>query len=172
MRPRFHSTATRRRTLEPMPVPATIRIGRRLPSIRMVCLHPPPRPMSRIVRRAWFVAALVALGGCSSATKKKTAGTAKKSRSLDSLPGGKKAAAWNRKHRPQGPQTFGNLLEADNWIADLDSKSSKTRITAAKQLGSMGKGAQSALPKLEKLAKDRDAEVAAAAQQAIKAIRK
>jgi hypothetical protein len=36
----------------------------------------------------------------------------------------------------------------------------------------MGKSAQSALPKLEKLAADSNADVAAAAKQAIKSIRK
>lgn len=127
--------------------------------------------MRSIHRRAWFTAAIAAVAGCSSAKKKSTR-TSRKSGSLDRLPSPKNAEAWNRKHRPQGPQTFSNLLEADSWITDLDSSSSKTRITAAKQLGTMGKSAQSALPKLEKLAKDKDAEVAKAAKQAIQLIRK
>jgi hypothetical protein len=127
--------------------------------------------MGSIPRRAWFAALLAAAAGCSS-TKKKTTRSTKKSGSKNRLPSAKEAEAWNRKHRPQGPQTFGNLLDADAWITDLDSSSPQTRITAAKQLGNMGKGAQSALPKLEKLAKDKDAGVAKAAQQAIQAIRK
>ena len=125
--------------------------------------------MGSIPRRAWF-AALLAAAGCSG-TKKATRST-KKSGSKSRVPSEKAAAAWNRKHRPQGPQTFSNLLKADSWIEDLDKPDSKTRITAAKQLGNMGRSAQSALPKLEKLAKDKDASVAKAAQQAIAAIRK
>ena len=126
--------------------------------------------MRPLDRRTWFLALLVAAGGCSADKKKKK----KKSGggSLDRVPSAKNAEAWNRKHRPQGPQTFSNLLEADTWIADLESTSPQTRITAAKQLGSMGKSAQAALSKLEKLAKDSNAEVAAAAKQAIKSIRK
>lgn len=126
--------------------------------------------MKLLARRTWFLALLVTAGGCSADKKKKK----KKSGagSLDRVPSAKNAEAWNRKHRPQGPQTFSNLLEADTWIADLDSTSPQTRITAAKQLGSMGKSAKAALSRLEKLAKDSNAEVAAAAQQAIKSIRK
>lgn len=131
--------------------------------------------MNPLDRRGWLLALFVALVGCSSG-KKKTGGAAKKksgkSGSRDRPPSAKNAQAWNRKHRPQGPQDFGNLLAADEWITDLDSSSPQTRITAAKQLGNMGKSAQSALPKLEKLAADSNAEVAAAAQQAIKSIRK
>jgi hypothetical protein len=131
--------------------------------------------MNPLDRRGWLLALLVAVGGCS-ADKKKTGGSAKKksgkSGSRDRPPSAKKAEAWNRKHRPQGPQDFGNLLAADEWITDLGSSSPQTRLTAAKQLGNMGKSAQSALPKLEKLTKDPDPEVAKAAQQAIKSIRK
>lgn len=131
--------------------------------------------MNPLDRRGWFLALLIAVGGCSS-DKKKPAGAAKKksgkSGSRDGAPSAKNAEAWNRKHRPQGPQDFGNLLAADEWITDLDSSSSQTRITAAKQLGNMGKSAQSALPKLEKLSEDSDPAVAAAAKQAIKSIRK
>ena len=130
--------------------------------------------MPPLDRRSWFLALLVAAGGCSSGAKKpaRSAKKSGKSGSLDRLPSAKNAEAWNRKHRPQGPQTFSNLLEADTWITDLDSTSPQTRITAAKQLGNMGKSAQAALPKLEKAAKDSNAEVAAAAKQAIKSIRK
>jgi hypothetical protein len=132
--------------------------------------------MTPLNRRGWLLALLVAvaLGGCSSGTKKpaRAAKKSSKSGSLDRIPSAKNAEAWNRKHRPQGPQTFSNLLEADTWITDLDSKSPQTRITAAKQLGNMGKSAQAALPKLEKAAKDSNADVAAAAKQAIKSIRK
>lgn len=126
--------------------------------------------MKLLARRTWFLVLLVAAGGCSADKKKRK----KKSGagSLDRVPSAKNAEAWNRKHRPQGPQTFSNLLEADTWITDLDSTSPQTRITAAKQLGTMGKSAQAALSKLEKLAQDSNAEVAAAAKQAIKSIRK
>lgn len=124
--------------------------------------------MGTLPRRAW-IAALFFAAGCSGT--KSTRGT-KKSGAKIRLPSEKAAAAWNRKHRPQGPQTFGNLLSADSWIEDLDKPDAKTRITAAKQLGNMGKKAQSALPKLEKLAEDTDAAVAKAARQAIAAIRK
>lgn len=132
--------------------------------------------MTPLNRRGWLLVLLVAvaLGGCSSGTKKpaRSAKKSSKAGSLDRIPSAKNAEAWNRKHRPQGPQTFSNLLEADTWITDLDSKSPQTRITAAKQLGNMGKSAQAALPKLEKAAKDSNADVAAAAKQAIKSIRK
>jgi hypothetical protein len=127
--------------------------------------------MRSIPRRIWFAAAAVAIAGCSSA-KKKTTTRSKKSGPTNRLPSAKNAEAWNKKHRPQGPQTFGNLLAADEWITDLDSKEPKTRLTAAKQLGNMGKNAKSALSKLEKLTNDPDPEVAKAAQQAIKSIRK
>jgi|688.fasta_scaffold144835_2 hypothetical protein len=129
--------------------------------------------MASLPRRLWFVALLATTAaGCSAAKKKTTTRSTKKSGPTIRLPSAKNAEAWNRKHRPQGPQTFSNLLEADTWITDLDNPSPQTRITAAKQLGNMGKSAQSALPKLEKLAKDKDASVAKAAQQAIQAIRK
>ena len=127
--------------------------------------------MPSLDRRGWFAALLVAACGCSQAKKMPTR-TVKKSGSLGRPPSAKNAEAWNRKHRPQGPQTFSNLLEADTWITDLDSKTPQTRITAARQLGAMGKSAQAALPKLEKAAKDANADVAAAAKQAIKLIRK
>ena len=128
--------------------------------------------MKPLDRRGWFLALLIAVGGCSSDKKKPARAAKKKAGSRDRAPSAKNAEAWNRKHRPQGPQDFGNLLAADEWITDLDSSSSQTRITAAKQLGNMGKSAQSALPKLEKLSKDSDPAVAAAAKQAIKSIRK
>lgn len=125
--------------------------------------------METLPRRAWIAALLVA-AGCSGTKKPKR--ITKKSGPKSREPSEKAAAAWNRKHRPQGPHTFSNLLTADSWIEDLDNPDAKTRITAAKQLGNMGKSAQSALPKLEKLTKDTDAAVARAAQQAIAAIRK
>lgn len=126
--------------------------------------------MRSIHRRAWFVAAVAAVAGCSPATSKKQSAQKKGKRS--GPPSKKNAEAWNRKHRPQGPQTFGNLLAADEWITDLDSKEPKTRLTAAKQLGNMGKNAKSALSKLEKLTSDPDPEVAKAVKQAITAINK
>ena len=130
--------------------------------------------MSRLARRAWFAAALAAVAsGCSSPKKKTTTSkSSKKSKTASRERSAQRAAAWNRKHRPQGPQSFSSLLKADDWMKDLDSGSPETRISAAKQLGGMGKAAQFALPKLEKLAGDSNAEVAAAAQAAVDAIKK
>jgi hypothetical protein len=128
--------------------------------------------MRSLPRRVWFAAAAIAIAGCSSGKKKPTPRSTKKSGPTNRLPSAKNAEAWNKKHRPQGPQTFGNLLAADEWITDLDSKEPKTRLTAAKQLGNMGKNAKSALSKLEKLTNDPDPEVAKAVKQAITAINK
>ena len=171
MRPPVDSGPAPDRWFQQPAFPATIRKVRRLAAVESsdVFRHP-FQPMKPIDRRGWLLALIVAATGCSTA-KKKPARTTKKAGSTSRAPSEKNAAAWNRKHRPQGPQTFSNLLDADTWITDLDSKSPQTRITAAKQLGNMGKSAQAALPKLEKAAKDPNAEVAAAAKQAIKAIR-
>jgi hypothetical protein len=128
--------------------------------------------MRSLPRRVWFAAAAIAIAGCSSGKKKTTTTRSKKSGPTNRLPSAKNAEAWNKKHRPQGPQTFGNLLAADEWITDLDSKEPKTRLTAAKQLGNMGKNAKSALSKLQKLTNDPDPEVAKAVKQAIAAISK
>jgi len=73
--------------------------------------------------------------------------------------------------RPKGPKTMGNLL-VDGYIADLKKGPAKKQIDAAKELGNMGASAKSALPALESLAKDGNAQVREAAQQAIKSIRK
>lgn len=102
----------------------------------------------RCGRRTWLsllVPALVA-AGCSK----------------QSRPGGK---------RPKGPQGFGNMM-AKEWTKDLGDKSAEKRVRAANELGNMGKAATSALPALERAAKDKDPKVSAAAKQAIAAIRK
>jgi hypothetical protein len=110
----------------------------------------PAKPCSR----RWFLTAISAAGalllggaaGCSSSAKKK---------------------ARNGKR----PKTMGNLL-VDGYIADLKKGPAKKQIAAAKELGNMGASANQALPALESLVKDGDANVREAVQQAIKAIRK
>lgn len=117
-----------------------------------------------VSRRRWFVAALGATGGialgagCSTASK--SAAVKKKSRS-----------AHREGKRPKGPKTMGNLL-VEGYVADLKEGPAEKQITAAQELSNMGAGAKQALPALESLAKNGDAKVRAAAQQAIKAIRK
>ena len=74
-------------------------------------------------------------------------------------------------NRPKGPQGFGNMM-AKEWTKDLGDKSAEKRIRAANELGNMGKAATSALPALERAAKDKDPKVASAAKDAIAAIRK
>ena len=74
-------------------------------------------------------------------------------------------------NRPKGPQGFGNMM-AKEWTKDLGDKSAEKRVRAANELANMGKAATSALPALERAAKDKDPKVSAAAKQAIAAIRK
>jgi hypothetical protein len=64
---------------------------------------------------------------------------------------------------------MGGLI-VDSWKADLSSPSAEKRILAANELGSMGPSAKSALPALQKLAGDRNSQVAAAAKAAISKI--
>ena len=108
---------------------------------------------SQAVSRRWFVASLavgsLVVAGCSNSAKKKARGG----------------------NRPKGPKTMGNLL-VDGYIADLKTGPAEKRIAAAKELGNMGASAKQALPALEALAKDGNAKVREATQQAIKAIRK
>ena len=66
---------------------------------------------------------------------------------------------------------MGNLL-VDNYIADLKKGPADKQISAAQELGNMGASAKQALPALQRLVKDNNAKVRAAAQQAVKAIRK
>lgn len=73
--------------------------------------------------------------------------------------------------RPKGPQGFGDMM-AKEWAKDLSSKSPEKRTRAARELANMGPAAKSALPALEKAAKDTNKDVAAAAKQAIAAVRK
>jgi hypothetical protein len=110
------------------------------------------------ISRRWWLAALI-VGGCSS-----------KSRSgpTNKLPG---SYSRSDRKRAKGPQTMGTLL-LDSYVKDLDSPSAQTRARAARELGNMGGDAKSAVPKLEKLAGDKDAAVSTAAKQALKSIRK
>jgi len=71
-------------------------------------------------------------------------------------------------NRPKGPQGFGNMM-AKEWAKDLSDKSPEKRARAARELGP---AAKSALPALEKAAKDKNKDVSSAAKQAIAAIRK
>lgn len=66
---------------------------------------------------------------------------------------------------------MGNLL-VDGYIDDLKSGPAAKQVAAAQELCNMGAGAKKALPALESLTKNGDAQVREAAQQAIKAIRK
>lgn len=74
-------------------------------------------------------------------------------------------------NRPKGPQGFGNMM-AKEWAKDLGDASPEKRARAARELANMGPAATSALPALERAAKDANAEVSAAAKQAIASIRK
>lgn len=87
------------------------------------------------------------------------------------LAGCSDAGGRGRAKRPKGPQGFGNMM-AKEWAKDLGDKSPEKRARAAKELATMGPAAKSALPALERAAKDKNKEVAAAAKQAIAAIRK
>ncbi len=106
----------------------------------------------RCGRRTWLALLVPALAasGCSKQTRR------------GSGPAG---------NRPKGPQGFGNMM-AKEWTKDLGDKSPEKRLRAANELANMGKAATSALPALERAAKDKDPKVSAAAKQAIAAIRK
>ena len=91
---------------------------------------------------------------------------------LAAFPAGcSKSAKKNAGKRGKGPKTMGNLL-VDGYIDDLKKGPAKKRIGAANELANMGAGAKQALPALESLVKDGDAQVRQAVQRAIKAIRK
>ena len=91
--------------------------------------------------------------------------------SVSLLPGCSESRSRVRARRPKGPQGFGNMM-AKEWAKDLGDKSPEKRARAAKELANMGPAAKSALPALERAAKDGNKDVAAAAKQAIAAIRK
>lgn len=86
---------------------------------------------------------------------------------LSGLPSG----PGSMRNRPKGPQGFGNMM-AKEWAKDLGDKSAEKRLRAATELANMGPGAASALPALERAAKDTNPQVSAAAKQAIAAIRR
>ncbi|MFN9369271.1 MAG: hypothetical protein ACK6CT_10995 [Planctomycetia bacterium] len=117
--------------------------------------------MDALPRRLFVVVGFVGLAGCSTGGKGKVekAG-AKAKRPRSRVP----------KNRSRGPQSLEGLMSMDQYVADLDHESADRRIEAAKRLGAVGPSAKSALPKLEKLAADGDAGVAAAAQAAINRI--
>ncbi|MFM8702652.1 MAG: hypothetical protein ACKOHG_02080 [Planctomycetia bacterium] len=122
-----------------------------------------PTPSSRrsfvVALGAAAVTLVAAAVGCS--TGSKSAGSAKK----------KSHTAHRNGKRPKGPKTMGNLL-VDGYIDDLKSGPAAKQVAAAQELCNMGAGAKKALPALESLTKNSDAQVREAAQQAIKAIRK
>jgi hypothetical protein len=101
-------------------------------------------------RRSVLWLGLLLASGCSKAKRRKSAGPA---------------------NRPKGPQGFGNMM-AKEWAKDLADKSPEKRARAARELANMGPAAKSALPALERAAKDKNKDVATAAKQAITAIRK
>lgn len=106
----------------------------------------------RCCRRTWLAILVPAtlLAGCSQQTRR---------------------GSGSSGNRPKGPQGFGNMM-AKEWTKDLGDKSAEKRVRAANELANMGKAATSALPALERAAKDKDPKVSAAAKQAIAAIRK
>jgi hypothetical protein len=101
-------------------------------------------------RRSWLCLAVLVATGCSKPKRRGSAGPA---------------------NRPKGPQGFGNMM-AKEWAKDLADKSPEKRARAARELANMGPAAKSALPALEKAAKDKNKNVSSAAKQAIAAIRK
>lgn len=112
-------------------------------------------------RRLFVAAALLGLAGCSSGSKH------------NSKPkGAKQTRSAVPKNRRRGPQSLEGLMAMDQYVTDLDDASAEKRIAAAKRLGAVGPSAKAALPKLEKLAAGGDAKVAAAAQDAIKRIKR
>lgn len=105
-------------------------------------------------RRAWLVTTLLFAAGCGGPAAR----------------GGKSSRKGAPRKQPKGPRTMSNLL-VDAYISDLGSPSPEKRIRAAEELANIGAEAKSALPLLDKLARDADAKVSAAAKRAIKAIR-
>jgi len=99
---------------------------------------------------------LVALAGCSKPRRRRAG--------LSGLPSGPAT-------RLKGPQGFGGMM-AKEWAKDLGDASAEKRVRAAQELANMGPAAKSALPALEKAARDKNGEVSAAAKRAIAAIRK
>ena len=120
-------------------------------------------------RRRLFVALVAAAaagcGGCGG-----PAGSSSKGSGGSKGPSGSKKSAGKR-NRPKGPQTMGNLL-VDSYISDLNGTNVDAQIRAARELGNMGSDATSALPALEKVAQAGKPKAAAAAKQALTAIRK
>lgn len=104
-------------------------------------------------RRGWMLLSLALLTGCSGTKKTKT----------------KKPSGQAGKRKK--PKTMANLL-IDGYIADLKQGPVTKQITAARELGNMGATAKSALPALEPLARHADANLSAAAKQAIQSIKK
>lgn len=105
-------------------------------------------------RRHWLAVVAFAAAGCSSATTKKRA-----------------KAKSGRDRMNRGPQGFGDML-VPAYIEDLKTGSDAKKISAARELGTMGSSAKAALPVLEKLAGDANRSVAAAAKAAVTAIKK
>lgn len=121
--------------------------------------------MDSLRRRLFFAVALLGATGCSGGTA-----TAKKSTRQPAKKRSAKTRSPVPKNRSRGPQSLAGLMSMDEYVADLDHASADRRIEAVKRLGAIGPSAKSALQKLEKLAADDDAKMAAAAQAAIKQI--
>jgi len=105
-------------------------------------------------RRAWLMATLLLAAGCGGPATR----------------GAKSSRKGAGRKQPKGPRTMSNLL-VDAYIGDLGSSAPQKRIRAAEELANIGAEAKSALPLLDKMARDPDAKVSAAAKRAIKAIR-
>lgn len=133
--------------------------------------------MRRILLVAMVASLLFTAGaGCSNAKKTRrsaSSSTPMKKKSSPSKPlptlGGTRTGSTTTLRNVSGPKTMGGLM-VDSWKADLSSPSAEKRILAANELGSMGSSAKSALPALQKLAGDRNSQVAAAAKAAISKI--
>ena len=132
--------------------------------------------MRRILLLALIASFFMTAGsGCSKARQpRRTAssgGSIKKpanSRPLPTLGGSPKGGATSLRN-VSGPKTMGGLM-VNSWKDDLKSPSADKRILAANELGNMGPSAKSALPELQKMAGDRNSQVAAAAKAAISKI--
>lgn len=134
--------------------------------------------MRRLLLVSMIASLLLTAGaGCSKAKKTRrttsSSSSSKFKKPVSSRPlptlGGSPTGGTTSLRNVKGPKTMGGLM-VDTWKADLTNPSADKRILAAKELGSMGPSAKSALPALQKMASDRNSQVAAAAKAAISKI--